>query len=84
MKVGGKTGTRSITLKKGKTAQITAGESAGKMPVKYCTGIRFVSGNTQIASVTASGKIKAKKKGTCYIWVYAQNGIYKTITVKVK
>ena len=34
-----------------------------------------------------SSKIKAVEaegKGTCKIWIYAQNGVYKTITVTVK
>ncbi len=37
-----------------------------------------------VATVSISGKITAKGKGTCKIWVYAQNGVYKTITVTVR
>ena len=43
----------------------------------------LASTNTKIATVTKNGRIKAKKKGTCYIYVYAQNGVYKKIKVVV-
>jgi uncharacterized protein YjdB len=34
--------------------------------------------------VNAKGKITGKKKGTATIYVYAQNGLYKTVKVTVK
>ena len=37
-----------------------------------------------VATVTSKGIIKATGKGQCTVWVYAQNGIYKVITVTVK
>lgn len=46
--------------------------------------IRYESSNKEIATVDSKGKIKAKAKGTCYIYVYAQNGVYKKIRVTVK
>ena len=39
---------------------------------------------TDVATVTNKGVIKGKKKGTCYIYVYAQNGISKKVKVTVK
>ena len=45
--------------------------------------IQFESSNSKVASVTKKGVIKAKKQGTCYIYVYAQNGMYKRIKVTV-
>lgn len=45
---------------------------------------KIVSGNTKAVTVTSDGVIKAMRKGNCKIWVYAQNGIYKVITVTVK
>ena len=39
--------------------------------------------NTSIATVSSKGVIKGKKKGTCYVYVYAQNGVYKKIKVTV-
>ena len=29
-------------------------------------------------------KVKGVKKGKCTIYVYAQNGVYKTVNIKVK
>jgi uncharacterized protein YjdB len=34
--------------------------------------------------VDKNGKIKGKKKGKATIYVYAQNGLYKTVKVTVK
>ena len=45
---------------------------------------RYASSNTKVATVNANGKITAKKKGTCYIYVYAKNGYAKKIKVTVK
>ena len=81
--VGGKKTTK-ITLKKGKTAKIKATEVKKKLRIQHHRGIAYESSNKKIATVSADGKITAKKKGTCKIWVYAQNGVYKTITVTVK
>ena len=71
-----------VTLKKGKTFKLGA-KAKGKN-VKKHVGVRYESSNKKVATVTKSGKIKAKKKGTCKIYVFAQNGLYKTIKVTVK
>jgi uncharacterized protein YjdB len=55
-----------------------------KGKVKNHRKIKYESANTKIATVSASGKIKAKKKGTTYVYAYAQNGVFKKIKVKVK
>ncbi|SDB03974.1 MBG domain-containing protein [Eubacterium oxidoreducens] len=84
-KVGKKKSTK-ITLKKGKTAKIRAKE-VRQIKSKRIQKHRVISyevSNKKVAKVTKSGKIKAKKKGTCKIWVYAQNGVYKTIKLTVK
>ena len=44
----------------------------------------YKTGNKKVATVNSKGVIKAKKKGTCTIYVYAQNGVYAKVTVKVK
>lgn len=74
-----------VELKKNKTFKIKASEVApkGKKIDKH-RPILFESSDKSIATVTRKGTIKAKKKGTCYIYAYAQNGVYKKITVKVK
>ncbi|MCR5792107.1 MAG: Ig-like domain-containing protein [Lachnospiraceae bacterium] len=46
--------------------------------------VSFESTNNKVAKVSRSGKITAKKKGSCYVYVYAQNGAYKKVKVIVK
>ncbi|RHP38936.1 hypothetical protein DWZ49_16150 [Ruminococcus sp. AF33-11BH] len=48
------------------------------------TRLYYESSNTKVVTVTSDGVIKAMRKGNCKIWVYAQNGVYKVITVTVK
>ncbi len=55
-----------------------------KIKVKVHRKLSYESSNTKIAKVNKNGKITAKKKGTCYIYIYAQNGIFKKIKVTVK
>ncbi len=38
----------------------------------------------KIASVNRHGKIKARSKGKCYVYAYAQNGAGKKVLVIVK
>ena len=74
-----------VTLKKNKTFKLKCKEVAEKgKKLKKHRAVCYESGNTQIATVTNKGVIKAKKKGTCYVYAYAQNGVYKKIKVTVK
>ena len=52
--------------------------------MKKHRSVRYESTNTKIATVSKAGVVKAKKKGTCYIYAYAQNGVSKKIKVTVK
>ena len=46
---------------------------------------RFESSDPKVATVTKKGKVKGIKKGkSCYIYIYAQNGVYKQVKVTVK
>ena len=73
-------------LKKGKTLKLNARAVAQskKLKVKKHAGLRYATSNKKIATVSKSGRITAKKKGTCYIYAYAQNGVCRKIKVKVK
>ncbi len=74
---------KEITLKVGEKFQLT-GTEISKKPIRYHRPVNFESSNTKVAKVSRkTGKITAKKPGTCKIWVYAQNGVYTTVTVKV-
>ena len=46
--------------------------------------MRYESSNAKIAMVSSKGVIKGIKKGTCYVYAYAQNGMAKKIKVTVK
>lgn len=74
----------SVTLKKGKTFKIKAEQTADELPIEEQAEIRYESGNTKVATVNSKGVITAKKAGSCDIYVFAQNGIYTKIRVKVK
>ena len=62
---------KKIDIKKGKTFQIKASSK---------TGITYSTTNKKVATVTANGKVKGVKKGTCKIKVKSGT---KTITIKV-
>ena len=78
-----------VELKKGKTFKIKAKVKKLKknkklMPKTHVATIRYLSTDKKVATVSKSGKITAKGKGTCYVYAYAHNGVYKKIKVTVK
>ncbi len=77
---------KSVSLNKGKTYQISAKQNpkSKSKTVRRHRNIKYESTNKKIAKVSGKGKITAKKKGTAYIYVYAQNGLYSKIKVTVK
>lgn len=83
-KIGNKKNVSKITLKKGKTAQITAKEIKKDKKIRHHRNLCYESSDTVVATVTPEGLIQAVGKGTCTIWVYAQNGVYAALTVTVK
>ena len=83
-KIGNKKNVSKITLKKGKTAQITVKEIKKDKKIRHHRNLCYESSDTVVATVTPEGLIQAVGKGTCTIWVYAQNGVYAALTVTVK
>lgn len=80
---------KSYVLKKGKTAVIKAGivkqdQSKKLLPKSYGKSLRYISMNKKIVTVSSKGKLTAKKKGTCYVYVFALNGAKKKIKVTVR
>lgn len=75
-----------VSLKTGKTFALkaTAVAQSKKLKVKKHRNIAFETSNKKIATVSSKGIIKAVKKGTCYVYAYAQNGVFKKIKVTVK
>ena len=79
----------SVSLKKGKTFKIKAKANKFKkskklMTERHAPKLRYISSNKKIATVSSSGKITAKAKGSCKVYVIAVNGVGKTIKVTVK
>ena len=77
-----------LSLKKGKTFKIKATVNKLKknkklMPTTHVAKLRYMTSDSKVATVTRFGKIKAKGKGTCVIYVYAHNGISRKVTVTV-
>ena len=80
---------KKYTLKKGRSirVQVTIDKQSKKkklLPVSHGPALKYQSGNKKIAAVTQAGKVKAKKKGTCYIYVTALNGVREKIKITVK
>ncbi|MGN1123130.1 MAG: fibronectin type III domain-containing protein, partial [Eubacterium sp.] len=83
-KIGKKKNAKSVSLKLRKSAKIVASEVKKDKTIKKHRAICFESDNPNVAVVDSNGKITAKGKGKCKIYVYAQNGKYKTVSVTVK
>ena len=75
---------KSLKLKKGKKKKIGAKLICKKKTKTHISKFRYESSNAKIVTVNKKGKIKALKKGKCYIYVYAQNGFFKKIKITVK
>ena len=75
----------SVSVKKVKTYQLEAKVTNTSKYAKYhARSVRFVTDNPSVAKVSKSGKIKGISKGTCYIYCFANNGIYKKVRITVK
>ena len=89
---GGKKGnTKSVklnkkkaALKKGKSVKLKATLKNGKLKVSKHRKVAFESSNPKVATVSKSGKVKAVGKGTCYVYAYAQNGVFAKCRITVK
>uniref|UniRef100_UPI000A82D741 Ig-like domain-containing protein n=1 Tax=Acetivibrio ethanolgignens TaxID=290052 RepID=UPI000A82D741 len=73
-----------VTLKEGETFTIQASQVEADKSIQKHAAIKYESTNKKVAAVDSKGVITAKKAGTCYIYVYAQNGVYKKVKVTVK
>ena len=80
---------KSVTREVGKTAKMNAkivkqDEEKKLLPEGKGPYLRYCSVNTDVATVTKKGKIKAVKKGKCRIYAIAYNGEKKTVEITVK
>ena len=77
-----------VTLKKGKTFRIKArvnkvNKKKKLMPESHAPTLRYMSSDSKVAKVNSSGRITAKGTGKCTIYVFAHNGVSKSIKVTV-
>ena len=75
----------TVKIKKGKkfTIKPTIVKVDSKKKLVNHRKISYECTNEKIATVSKKGVIKGKKKGTCYVYVYAENGIFKKVKVTV-
>ena len=57
--------------------------AGGDTMKKHCPP-RYETSNPRIAVVSTKGVIAGKAKGSCIVYVYAQNGVCKELKVTVK
>ena len=79
----------SYTLKNGKTKKLNPklvlqNKKKKILPNKYAPKFRYAINDKKVATVSKNGKIKAKGKGTCKIYIFAANGKARKVTLKVK
>ena len=95
---GGKVGNyKSVTVKKAvvnKAGKLKVGgklslkakavKTSKKLKVTKRRALKYESDDTAVATVSSKGVITAKAAGTCYVYAYAQNGVFKKIKVTVQ
>ena len=76
---------KTLKVNQGKTAKIKASivKPNGKK-VKNHRKLAYESADPAIATVTKSGKVKGISKGTTFVYVYAQNGVFAKVKIIVK
>ena len=67
-------------LKAGKSAQM---KIVSIEPSNATTPMKWMSTDTTIAYIDGNGKVTGKSKGTCYVGVMAENGVYASIKLIV-
>lgn len=70
---------KSKTIKRNRTYTVRARLTSGS-----AASIKYTSSNSKVATVSSSGKIKGKKKGTAYITAKTHNGKTAKIKIRVK
>ena len=75
-----------LNLKAKKTATISSKQTLANKKLKLSKhrAVKYESSDPKVASVNAKGKVTAKKKGTCIIYVYSQSGTFAKVKLTVK
>jgi hypothetical protein len=77
-----------VSLKAGKslklkTKVVKANKNEKALGKEHASPIRYFSTNDTIATVSDKGRIKAVKKGSCYVYVFGMNGVKQKVKVTV-
>ena len=72
-----------VSVKSGKMIKLNV-KAAGKKMNKASKKVRYISANPSIAKVSKKGTVTGGRRGTCYIYCVAWNGLSKKIKVRVK
>ena len=82
-----KVGKSSLKLKVGAAKKIRAsvvGVKSGRKVLTHEKPLRYYTSDSNVATVTGTGKIRAKGVGSCTIYVMANNGVRAKIRVRVQ
>lgn len=76
--------TKSLSVKKGKTAQIKG--SVYYKNGKVSKSVNYKTSNSKVATINSKGKVTGKKKGTCYVTVSVKGNskVYTKCKIVVK
>ncbi len=72
-----------VSVKSGKKIKLNV-KAAGKKMNKASKKVRYISANPSIAKVSKKGTVTGGRRGTCYVYCVAWNGLSKKIKVRVK
>lgn len=72
-----------VSVKSGKKIKLNV-KAAGKKMNKASKKVRYISANPSIARVSKKGIVTGGRRGTCYVYCVAWNGLSKKIKVRVK
>ena len=53
------------------------------MTNKYTPEFRYLSTDKSVAKVSKDGTVTGVSEGTCYVWVYARNGLGEKVKITV-
>ena len=76
----------ALIVRLGRTANIRAdvkGETKGRRMAHHVPKLRYISGNPDVATVSAAGKVKAVGNGECSVFVMTTNGIWEEVKITV-
>lgn len=82
-----KSSASKVTLKKGKKKALKIKQTyaeKNKTLVKHMKSLSYTTSDQTVATVTKKGVVKAKGKGSCYIYITANSGVYTKVKVTVK